>query len=144
MPTAKGSRWAIAAIRAPLFVLEPGVGDIRGALALAAARVGAVDLVDGSPEVELVVAVGDVGWVADGDHPAVVEQHRAVAEALDRAHVVGDEEDRAAFALRRGNSSKHFCWKSASPTASTSSISRMSASTWIATENASRTDMPEE
>ena len=40
--------------------------------------------------------------------------------------------------------SKHFCWKAASPTASTSSMSRMSASTWIATENASRTYMPEE
>ena len=44
----------------------------------------------------------------------------------------------------RWNSSKHFCWKAASPTASTSSISRTSASTWTATENASRTCMPEE
>src|ERR1019366_1304603 len=40
--------------------------------------------------------------------------------------------------------SKHFCWNAASPTASTSSISRMSASTWIATENARRTYIPEE
>ncbi len=37
------------------------------------------------------------------------------------------------------NTSKHFCWNAASPTASTSSISRMSASTWIATEKARRT-----
>ena len=41
-------------------------------------------------------------------------------------------------AFSRVNSSKHFCWKDASPTASTSSINTMSASTWIATENASR------
>ena len=40
--------------------------------------------------------------------------------------------------------SKHFCWKAASPTASTSSISRMSASAWSITENASRTDIPDE
>ena len=44
----------------------------------------------------------------------------------------------------RANSSKHFCWNAASPTASTSSISRMSASTWIITANASRTSMPDE
>ena len=44
---------------------------------------------------------------------------------------------------RRLNSSKHFCWNDASPTASTSSMSRTSASTWIITLNASRTCMPE-
>ena len=44
----------------------------------------------------------------------------------------------------RWKTSKHFCWKAASPTASTSSISRMSASTWIITLNASRTCMPDE
>ena len=44
----------------------------------------------------------------------------------------------------RWKTSKHFCWKEASPTASTSSIRRMSASTWIITEKASRTCMPEE
>ena len=46
--------------------------------------------------------------------------------------------------LRRKNSSKHFCWKAASPTASTSSISRISASTWIAVAKASRTSIPDE
>ena len=40
--------------------------------------------------------------------------------------------------------SAHFCWKEASPTASTSSISMMSASACSITENASRTDIPEE
>ena len=44
--------------------------------------------------------------------------------------------------LRCSNCSKHFCWKAASPTASTSSISRTSASTSTVTENASRTLIP--
>ena len=40
--------------------------------------------------------------------------------------------------------SEHLRWNSASPTASTSSMSRMSGSTLIATENPSRTYMPDE
>ncbi|MNR59332.1 hypothetical protein D3C85_1805670 [compost metagenome] len=36
----------------------------------------------------------------------------------------------------------HFCEKNASPTASASSMIRMSASTWAITANARRTDMP--
>ena len=47
-------------------------------------------------------------------------------------------------AFMRSNSSKHLRWKEASPTASTSSTSSTSASTWIATENPSRTLMPDE
>ena len=50
----------------------------------------------------------------------------------------------APLRLMRSNSSKHFCWKEASPTASTSSIRRISASTWIITEKASLTSIPEE
>ena len=50
----------------------------------------------------------------------------------------------APLSRMRSNSSKHFCWKAASPTASTSSMSRISASTWIITEKARRTSMPEE
>ena len=46
--------------------------------------------------------------------------------------------------LSRWNCSKHFCWNAASPTASTSSTRSTSASTSIATENASRTAMPDE
>ena len=38
----------------------------------------------------------------------------------------------------------HFFWNSASPTASTSSISRISGSTWTATANPSRKNMPDE
>ena len=48
----------------------------------------------------------------------------------------------AAFVSRKA--SAHFCWKAASPTASTSSIRRMSASTSIITAKASRTCIPEE
>ncbi len=44
----------------------------------------------------------------------------------------------------RWKTSKHFCWNDASPTARTSSISRMSASTWIITLKARRTCMPDE
>ena len=48
----------------------------------------------------------------------------------------------AAFMSRKA--SAHFCWKEASPTASTSSISSMSASASIITAKASRTSIPEE
>src|ERR1035437_8736358 len=40
--------------------------------------------------------------------------------------------------------SKHFCWNEASPTASTSSIIRISACAWMAREKASRTSIPDE
>ena len=46
--------------------------------------------------------------------------------------------------LYSAKTSKHFSWNRASPTASTSSMSRMSASAWMATANASRTPMPDE
>ncbi len=58
--------------------------------------------------------------------------------------VVADEDDRLARSRKRPNVSKHFSWKLWSPTASTSSSSRMSKSTWIAIEYASRTCMPDE
>ena len=45
---------------------------------------------------------------------------------------------------RLKKTSKHFCWKAASPTARISSISSTSASTWIITANASRTFIPDE
>ncbi len=43
---------------------------------------------------------------------------------------------------RSRNTSMHFCANAASPTASTSSISMMSASASTMTENASRTIIP--
>ena len=39
---------------------------------------------------------------------------------------------------------RHFFWNASSPTASTSSTSRMSGSRLTATENPSRTNMPDE
>ena len=95
-------------------------------------------------EVQREVVIGDVLRRSDRDHVAALEQERAMAEAVDRAHVVRDEHDRLALVAQALKTSKHFCWKAASPTASTSSISRMSASTWIATEKARRTCMPDE
>ena len=40
--------------------------------------------------------------------------------------------------------SRHFCWKASSPTDSTSSTSRTSGSTLMATANPRRTYMPDE
>ena len=45
---------------------------------------------------------------------------------------------------RSRNTSMHFCAKAASPTASTSSMSMMSASAWTVTANAKRTSIPDE
>ena len=45
---------------------------------------------------------------------------------------------------RSWNTSMHFWANAASPTASTSSISMMSASAWTITEKAKRTIIPEE
>ena len=45
---------------------------------------------------------------------------------------------------KRSNVAKHFSWNAWSPTASTSSSSRMSKATWIAIEYASRTCIPDE
>ena len=73
-----------------------------------------------------------------------MQQHRPVAEALHGGHVVGDEDHRLAGALRARNTSMHFWPKAASPTASTSSMSMMSASASTITANARRTIMPEE
>jgi hypothetical protein len=50
-----------------------------------------------APEVELEVLVRDVLRVADVDHPPLLEQHRAVAEALHADHVVRHEQDRLAL-----------------------------------------------
>ncbi len=56
-------------------------------------------LVREAAEVQLVVGTADRASVAELDHVSALHQHRAVAEALDGAHVVGDEDDRAPFAL---------------------------------------------
>ena len=50
-------------------------------------------------EVQLLVGATDGSRFADLDHVAPLHQHRAIAEALDGVHVVGDEHDRPALAL---------------------------------------------
>src|SRR4051794_8636141 len=47
-------------------------------------------------EVQLEVAAADLACRPVADQPPVLEQHGAVTEPLDRAHVVCDEEDRRA------------------------------------------------
>ena len=76
-------------------VLEPGLGDdgAAGLLLLLGRRVGQM------AEVELVVGAADLARVAQLHHVASLHQHRAVAEALDRVHVVRDKDDRLALAL---------------------------------------------
>ena len=75
---------------------------------------------------------------------ALPEEQRAIAHALDR----GPECETNAIVLPwRLNSrirSTHFRWKASSPTANTSSSSRMSASTLTAIEKPSRMYMPPE
>ena len=76
---------------------------------------------------------------------AVLEPRDLVAEVAHGASRVGDDDDGAAGP--RGSSanfSLHLRWNASSPTASTSSTSRMSGSTLIATEKPSRTYMPDE
>ena len=75
-------------------VLDPGLDDAGAAPSPDAARLAAS--VRLATEVQLEVAVGDLVGLAQRDHLAALEQHRAVAEAVDRAHVVGDEHDRPA------------------------------------------------
>ena len=57
-------------------------------------------------------------------------------------HLVRDEDDRAPRGLRSSIRPRQRRWNSASPTASTSSTSRISGSRCAATAKASRTDMP--
>ena len=77
-----------------------------------------------------------------GDDPAALEQDAALAERLDDREVVGDEDDRPPLAATSLIFASDLRWKAASPTASTSSTSRISGSRWAATAKASRTDMP--
>ena len=57
---------------------------------------------------------------------AVVEHHRPVADLAHEVGGVGDEDDRAALAAGTGATrSRHLRWNASSPTASTSSTSRI-------------------
>ena len=85
--------------------------------------------VGGLVEVEAEVASPHLVGIADRLDPPVVEQHRSVAVLCPPmrmswvTRITVRSESRISV-----NTSAHFCWKAASPTASTSSTSRMSVS----------------
>ena len=74
--------------------LAPCIDDPRRAVAHAIDTRGGLRCV--AVEVQLEVVVGDVLGLALGDDLAAFEQHRPVAEAVDRAHVMCHEHDRCA------------------------------------------------
>ena len=80
-------------------VLRPPLDDHRGAAARDLRLGLALAVGRGPREVELQIAARDVPGRADLHDLAALEQHRAVAEALDLVHVVRDEQDRAPLAL---------------------------------------------
>ena len=91
-PALRHRRLALAVL-----VLEPGVGDVGRAIAVAL-----VSLLLGArlpPEVELHVVVGDLAGFSDHLELAALDEHRAGAEAPDGAHVVRHEQDRLALVL---------------------------------------------
>ena len=81
-------------VRALAVGLEPGV-EQQQLGAFGGDRVGLVLGAGVLGEVEPQVAMGDLVGIADRLDVAAVEQHRPVAELLDRAHVVGDQDHRA-------------------------------------------------
>ena len=76
--------------------------------------------------------------------PLLVQPQHAITQALNFGHVVTHEYDRASLACDVAHFAEAFVLKEASPTARTSSTSRISGSTWAATARARRTYMPEE
>ena len=123
-------------------VLEPGCLDLGGPVAGALALdVG----MDDATEVELVVLARDllaVSSIATSSPRSISIARSQKRSTADMSWVTNTIVLPAALSC--SNCSKHFCWNAASPTASTSSTSRMSASVWTATEKPSRTLMPDE
>ena len=75
-----------------VLVLPPALEQLGRAVA--AALAGWIGLLQGAPEVQVDVGGADLRGRTDQLQLASVEQHRAMAEAAHRAHVVGDEQDR--------------------------------------------------
>ena len=84
------------------------------------------------------------GGVVSATSLAVVEHDRPVTDLAHEVGGVGDEENRAALALEARDPLEALARNASSPTASTSSTSRISGSTFTATANPSRTYMPDE
>src|SRR4029077_18815438 len=74
-------------------VLHPRLDD--AGLAVANAHIGVARRSRLPAEVDLQIAIGNLVRIADVHRRASLEQERAVAEAVERAHVVCDENDRA-------------------------------------------------
>jgi hypothetical protein len=74
----------------------------------------------------------------------VVQPDRARAQVLHLLGAVGDKEQGLARLFHLRDPREALLLEAASPTASASSISRMSGWMWIATEKPRRTCMPEE
>ena len=66
-------------------------------------------------------------------HFTVLEKDAAARDRPDRGHVMADEENRSADCATLSIRPRHLRWNSASPTASTSSMIRISGSRWAAT-----------
>ena len=92
----------------------------------------------------LEIAADHLLRLAAGVEPPLVEPHRLVAEPLDAAEIVRDQDDRLPARLELLDLAHAACWKASSPTASTSSIRRMSGSTVTAIANPRRMYMPDE
>ena len=90
------SPWGRSVTRSPS-TSNQQAGDLGRALAGLALLGGLV--VDQLAEVDLVVHAPDLVRVADLQHLAALDQHRAVGELLDQAHVVGHQQDRLALGL---------------------------------------------
>ena len=82
-----------------LGLLEPHRHDLTFTLVPAAPPVVALHACAGSVEVELVILPTDLLGLADVDDLPALEEHGAIAEPVDRRHVVRDEEDRASLVL---------------------------------------------
>ena len=86
--------------QAPRLVHHPGGDDDLREVVGARGRVAQIECAGHSLGDRHQVPVDHLGRRAFGHQPAALEQQRAIAERRHRAHVVADEDDRAAVALR--------------------------------------------
>ena len=93
-----------------------------------------------------VVVVHHENVLGIADHPdvAMLQQHDALAVPAHGVEIVADKNVVLPSPCKRWRVAKHCSWNSWSPTASTSSRSKMSKSIRIAIEYASRTFIPDE
>ena len=88
---------ASVSTRSPALVLEPGVGDLDAPVALRAARLPVASAGRRAPEVELEVLRARSARARRVDDDGRARAASRGRRSADRAHVVRDEEDRAAL-----------------------------------------------